>query len=138
MGFDNNGYLLGLMPLKPIHSSMRLVNLGLLVMLHLIPLRDQFLFTSRPKQQGFKIKRSLYDIIGELFKRYYNPRSFKSSLAAWQLYNFLIADKDKFGFPYESPLQFIFVVVDRVIAELRRKLKKNSKKKKPKKDFKGK
>lgn len=129
IGFDNNGFILGIKSLKTIHPSMELVNLGLLTLLNIQKLRNHILLLKYDQKHRLKEKKRLYYLIVNIFKKYNNEQSFKSNLSAWELYDYLNENSSNLGFPWNSPLNFIFLLIDKIIFELKKMIKKSQKNK---------
>lgn len=80
---------------------------------------------SRPA--SFKKKHSVLRMLSELFKKYFNPRSFRSSIAPLELYDYLNEKRHKTGFPFQTPLEFVFMCVHLVQRELAKKRRRHQK-----------
>lgn len=75
----------------------------------------------------------MFWMVVDLFKKYFNPVSFRSSIAPLELYDYLNEHKSKTGFPFNSPLDFVYVLLHLVNKELAKINKKSKAQKKIKK-----
>jgi hypothetical protein len=91
----------------------------------------------RPTLSSFKKSESVFWMIIQLFKNYFNPVSFRSSIAPLQFYDYLNEHKGKTGFPFKSPLDFIYMCIHlmtRELAKMESRFMKKVKKKMKKQD----